>query len=86
MKQDHVMIDELDDHVTIRIDDWELFDLVDDHLTDHDFEYDYFTEETAGCRRFFVMHFQVGVDPIRLREVVSSIDPQEIQRVWEINN
>ena len=86
MKQDHVMIEELDGHVTIRIDDYELFDFIDDHLTDHDFEYDYYREETADCRRFFIMHFQVGVDPIRLREVMSSIDPQETQRIWGINN
>jgi hypothetical protein len=86
VKQDHVMLDELDGHVTIRIDDWELFDFIDDQLDSHDLSYDFYSEQKSGCCHFFVMHFQSGVDYARLKEVIDSIDPQEIQRIWELNN
>ena len=86
MNQNHVMIDESDGHPTIRIDDWELFDFIDDHLSARDFEYDYFTEENSDGDHFFVMHFRVDVELARLKEAIESIDPQEIQRIWNINN
>ena len=86
MKQHHVTLDESDGHVAISIDDRELFDFVEDHLTSHGFIYDYFREEASGDHTLFVMHFGVGVDRARLKEVIGLIDPQEIQRVWAINN
>ncbi len=86
MNQDHVMIDESDGRPTIRIDDWELFDFIDDHLSAHDFEYEYSTEENVDGDHFFVMHFRVDVKLARLKEAIESIDPQEIQRIWKINN
>jgi len=86
VKQDHVVLDELDGRVRIMVDDWELFDFIEDHLAKHGFEYDYFKEEIIGSRRSFVMHFQVGIDPIQLRGAMKLIDPSEIQRIWRINN
>ena len=86
MNQDQVMIDESDGRPTIRIDDWELFDFMDDHLSAHDFEYDYFTQENADGDHFFVMHFRADVKIARLKEAIESINPFEIQRIWKINN
>jgi hypothetical protein len=86
VKQHHVTLDESDGHVTIRIDDRELFDFIEDHLIDHGFICDYYSEQQSGCRHFFAMHFPAGVDHARLKEVIDSIDPQEIQRIWELNN
>ena len=86
MKQDHVVIDESDGHPTVKIDDWELFDFIEDHLDAHDLEYDYLTEEKVGHRSIFIMHFRVGVDLGRLKDVIERIDPREIQRIWKINN
>ena len=86
MKQDHVVIKELDGNLTIRIDDWELFDFIDDHLTDHDFDYNFLSEENVGDRRIFIIHLPDGSDANRLRAVIELIDPREIERIWAINN
>lgn len=83
---EHVVVGELDGHPTIAIDDWELFDFIEDHLTDHDLEYDHFTEEEAGGIRQFVMHFLGNVNFVRLNEVMDLIDPEEVERIWKINN
>jgi len=86
VQQDHVVVAESDGRLTLRIDDWELFDFIDDYLTDHDLEYDYLTEEEVGSVRWNVLHFSRSIDPARLKEVLDLIDPDEIERIWRINN
>jgi hypothetical protein len=86
MAQDHVVIGQLCGYPVLRIDDWEVFDFIDDHLTQHGLEYDHFTEENVEDRRLFVMHFRSCADLIRLREAMDLVDPEEIQRIWRINN
>ena len=86
MQKGHLVVAEIDGRLTLRIDDWELFDFIDDHLTDHDLKYDYFTEEQAGSVCWYVLHFHSGIDPVRLREVLDLIDPEEVERIWRINN
>ena len=86
MNLDHVVIDESNGHPTVRMDDWELFDFMEDHMDAYDLEYDYFTEEKVGQGSICIMHFHVGVDLRRLKDVIERIDPREFQRIWKINN
>jgi len=86
LQRDHLVIVESEDCLTLRIDDWELFDFIDDHLTDHDLEHDYHTEERVGGVSWYVMHFHSDIDATRLREVLELIDSEEIERIWRINN
>lgn len=80
------MIAESEGQLRLRIDDWELFDFIDDHLTIHDLEHEYHTEERVGGVRWYVLHFHSDIDSARLREVLGLIDPEEIERIWRINN
>ncbi|MBX2811296.1 MAG: hypothetical protein KTR25_05790 [Myxococcales bacterium] len=82
----HLVIDDSENCVTLRVDDWELFDFIEDHLTAHDLEQEHHTEEQVGGVRWYVLHFCSSVDPARLKKVLDLLDPEEIERIWLINN
>lgn len=86
-EQPHIVIDQLSDYITVRFDDYELFDFVDDLLIEkHNIEYIYFATEKIDNREIYVMYFSKCTDPDILREVIKSIDQEEIHRIWQLNN
>ena len=79
MPQDHIVVTEWDGRLTLRIDDWELFDFIDDHLTDNNLEYEYYAEEQVGGVFWYVLHFPSSVAPARLKRVLDLINPDEMK-------
>lgn len=72
--------------VEVVVDDWELFDYVEDVLVAEDLESDGFRSEERNGRTFYRMDFGEGVDTARLREVVDRIPSREVERIWALNN
>lgn len=72
--------------VEVLVDDVEVFDLVDDLLTENEMEYEYFLEEVIGGKRYQVMHFGSDTSEERLRAVIDSISKADIERIWKLNN
>jgi hypothetical protein len=70
----------------LRIDDWEVFDFVDDFLTDRNFIYDFFTTESIDGKETFIMHFNDQPSYEALKEIVSTISQEAIEEIWLINN
>ncbi|MFQ5801993.1 MAG: hypothetical protein ACE5JQ_03735 [Candidatus Methylomirabilales bacterium] len=86
MDSEHIKVENLDGRTVVTIDDWELFDYVDDFLTEHGIEYDYFTEADHEGRRNFTMHFSPNMPTERVSAILARISPEEVQRIWNLNN
>jgi len=86
MNSEHIKIEVTERGVEVVIDDWELFDYVDDFITDRGLEYDYFYEQERQGRRYFKMHFAEGVSASRVSEVLKEIPIDEVERIWALNN
>lgn len=84
---EHIHLDFEDGHVVVTIDDHELFDYVDDYLTEErDIEYEYVTKHEDGSRRLFAMHFPTSVSFKRVTRAVEELPRHEIERIWRLNN
>ncbi len=70
----------------VEVDDWELFDWLDDILSQAGYEYELLTERDVGGSTVFTMSFAESVSPRELREVLASVPEEEVERVWQLNN
>lgn len=86
MMPKHIEIKLVDSKTEVVVDDYELFDYVDDLVTEMGLEYEFTSEEVRGGRKFYKMHFGESVKKSRLTEIIGTIPPDEIQRIWELNN
>jgi hypothetical protein len=83
---DHIRIENREGSVAVVIDDYELFDYVDDFLTERGLEYDHLSESEIAGRRIFTMHFPATVLTEQISTVLTQLPPDEIQRIWRLNN
>jgi hypothetical protein len=83
---EHIKVENRDGCTIVTIDDWELFDYVEDFLTEHGIEYDHFTEAVHEGRRNFSVHFSPDIPADRVSAILARISPEEAQRIWELNN
>jgi len=86
MKGKHIEIRAVEERIEVIVDDYELFDYVDDLLTDRGLEYEFTSEEERDGRWFHKMHFGGDVTQAQLSDVVEAIPQDEIERIWRLNN
>jgi len=83
----HIEVGKSRGRVTVTIDDWELFDVVEDLLVeDHNLDFEYYTEVELEGRKCFVMHFAESVSIERIERAIRSIPEAEVERIWRLNN
>ena len=78
----YIEIGSSDGKTVVSVDDRELFDFLEDHLVDHDLEYEFVNPR----RDVLEMHFSADQPAERIIRVLQSIDADEIRRVWSLNN
>lgn len=86
MKSKHIEIRVAGEWVEVIVDDYELFDYVDDLLTAKGLEHEFITKEERDRRIFYKMHFGGDVTQAQLSDVVAAIPRDEIERIWRMNN
>lgn len=75
------------DQPRLRIEDYELFDTYDDILTEQfDIDDYYITKEKKGNLEIVTIHFSDNTDKDKLIKAVQSIDKEEVERIYKINN
>ena len=82
----HVMIEHLNNHPIVRVDDFELFDFLDDLFVDNGIEYEWMEEVRADEEVKYLMHFPSDTDVSKLEAVLNSLSKYEVNRIWEFNN
>lgn len=71
----------------LRIEDYELFDTYDDILIEQfDIDDFYITTENKGRLEIVTIHFPENTDKEKLNKAVRSIDKNEVERIYKINN
>jgi hypothetical protein len=84
---DHIRIGSEGDHVTLTIDDYELFDYVEDCFTEQwSLEYSYMSEAQERGRNAFTMHFSPTISRDYVSRALDSLPAEEIERIWQLNN
>ncbi|MEQ8210665.1 MAG: hypothetical protein RH917_12615 [Lacipirellulaceae bacterium] len=85
---EHITVTEADGRVVVIVDDYELFDFVEDYLIeDCDFDVPEFTTSFCrGNRQFNAMHFSTGISLQVVRDAVEALSTTEIERIWRLNN
>ncbi len=86
MKGKHIEIRAAEERVEVIVDDYELFDYVDDLLTGKGLEHEFTSEEERDGRIFYKMHFSGDVTQAQLSGVIATIPRDEIERIWQMNN
>ena len=71
----------------LRIEDYELFDTIDDILTEQfDIDDYYIATENKGNLKIITIHFSENTDKNKLNNAVQSIDKKEAERIYKMNN
>lgn len=86
MNFQHIKLSYINDHQTLTVDDWELFDFLDDHFTDHGLEVEYISTKKLNNNQLYVMHFEKKIDSAQLNKILNLVSPEEVHRIWELNN
>ena len=86
MKSKHIEVMQVDATIELIVDDYELFDYVEDLVIEKGLEYEFISEEVRDGRQFYKMHFGEDVKKAHLTEVVEAIPEDEIHRIWKLNN
>ena len=76
----------LEGHVTVSVNDYELFDFLDDHLVECGLGYDYHQTRHSNGRDEYVMHFLQHDNLNQIQEVINLIPNEEVERIWRLNN
>ena len=83
----HIRVETDEDHVVVRVGDYELFDYVDDCLTEGwSLESAYLTESVENGQRVHSMHYPPSVRQEYVERAVSSLSRDEVERIWRLNN
>lgn len=82
----HLEVRSTDEGVLLIVDDYELFDFLDDHLTQIELEFEFMSRERRNGREFYKMHFPAGMSLKNLNLALQEIPASEIQRIWDLNN
>jgi hypothetical protein len=86
MKSEHLETETVVDGLNVIADDAEVFDYVDDLLTEHGFESDYTRKEQRDGRRVYILHFGPSTVVAEVEGVLRAIPAGEIDRIWRLNN
>lgn len=83
---DHIKVEHDGERVQVVVDDYEVFDFLDDFMTDAGLEYDYRSEEDRHGRKHFLMHFRPTISAEQVSDTLKRIDAEEVNRIWSLNN
>lgn len=72
--------------LTLSINDYELFDFIDDYLTDLDLLCEFLGEEKEKNQLWFIMYFPPEIGDKKIKSAIASLDKNEIHRIWKLNN
>jgi hypothetical protein len=86
MKSRHIEILAGAHGVDLIVDDWEVFDCIDDLVTGCGLECEFTREEVRDGRRFYVMHFGPSVSESQVATALDAISAEEVERLWKLNN
>lgn len=76
-----------DGNLFVSVENAELFDYVDDYLTEEcSIEYDHVIESENNGRPVYTMIFSKETNRIVLDTVISNISTTEIEKIYNINN
>jgi len=85
--QNHITVGSIEGRPIVEFDDYELQDWFDDIFTEeYGICYEYRTDNEEGPFGNYIMHFSADVSEKKLTEIVNSIAPEEINKVWALNN
>lgn len=83
----HILVEDGELGALVAVDDYELFDYVDDFLNERGLESAFTREELREGKRYYILQFDEDIVPAaRIREVVAVIPSDEVSRIWEMNN
>jgi hypothetical protein len=84
---EHILVLVSGGHVCVSVDDYELMDFVDDFLTEkRDIESDYQVKSIVNGRSVYTLHFPISVTLDAVSHAIQELDPDEIERIWLLNN
>jgi len=87
MSHPNLKIEVIGGHVVLLVEDTEVFDYVEDFLIEeHNLMYSFVVIGEANGVKTYTLHFQETSDPTKLQTAVDAIDPDELQRIWSLNN
>ena len=80
----HIRVAPEDGRTIVQVDDEELFDFVDDFLTEEcGLDYDFVSTSTDGTR---TIHFPDETSRDAVTAALERLDPREVERIFRINN
>lgn len=87
MESPTLIIKEQDDWLVLYVQDYEVFDTVDDILTEeHDLIYSFRTDVVIDGIETYLMYFPKSVTRAKIELAISKIDKAELRRLWELSN
>jgi len=76
-----------DETTDVYINDWELFDFVDDYLTENcDVEFEYFSESKKEKKTIYTMCFSNKYEATKIEQFLSRLDIEKIKEIYSLNN
>ncbi|MCA9641322.1 MAG: hypothetical protein H6718_06530 [Polyangiaceae bacterium] len=84
MKSEHIRVSTEGGAVSLVVDDWELCDFLDDHLTDLGFEF-HLTIEGQGELQTYVLRLSADTTLSAIEQALARVPDDEIRQIWEIN-
>ncbi len=87
MKQTLLEIEETEDHTVLIVKDYEVFDYLEDVLTEeHELEFSFMSEKDADGSMIYKMFFSKSTSNSKLRSTVNAIDAAKLKKIWKLNN
>ena len=73
--------------VFLVIGDYELFDYIDDYLSDNfDIEYECISSSEREGGKIITMYFPLGVSLKQVESAVSTLTAEEVEEIYRLNN
>jgi len=76
-----------DKSTDIHINDWELFDYVEDYFIENcGIEFEYFSESKKEEKTIYTMHFSNEYETTEIGQFLSRLDSEKIKEIFSLNN
>ena len=83
----HISIFESNGHSIISVDDYELFDYLDDFFVEKEIILEFITKEiNQQGVEIHSLHFKTGIKPQFILQQLAEIPADEIERIYALNN
>ena len=83
----HISISESDGHTVASVDDYELFDYLDDFFVEKEIIEEFITKEVnQHGTEIYSLHFKTGITPQFVLQQLAELPVAEIERIYALNN